>query len=163
MKPEKVVSKIIPTTCNLHSSGGCAFEALTAGDIQGLFMSCDATPLIWSLFEAKYQMTTVQPFEQKLVSWVYNRLQGAHRLIDLNYLAKRHATILEASQGIARGVASYLARHKVKDESKSPHFRPISKSVFDKKYKEFANDCIDELEHQLGRLEYQIKVKTENE
>lgn len=56
MKTETLVSKMIPQTCNLMSSGGSAFEALTAGDIQGLLMSCNATPLIWSFFEAKHMI-----------------------------------------------------------------------------------------------------------
>jgi len=40
-------------TPNFMSSGGSSFEALTTGDIQGLLMSCKATPLIWSMFNAQ--------------------------------------------------------------------------------------------------------------
>jgi len=38
------------------SSGGSAFEALTCGDIQGLLMSCEATPLIWSMLHAQQKI-----------------------------------------------------------------------------------------------------------
>lgn len=165
MKSETLVSKMLPQTCNLMSSGGSAFEALTAGDIQGLLMSCDATPLIWSFFEAKHQIRSKAEFENKLTFWLYNRIineQHRKEAIKLDYLIKNHQTALNAAYELSEGLCGYLARHKISDDKYGTYFN-IEKSKFSRYYKGFINECVADLESQLNELEWQIDKYTQNE
>ena len=158
MSIKTAISKMLPKSVNYMSSGGSAFEALTCGDIQGLLMSCEATPLIWSFFEAKYQIRDRTDFENKLVFWTYNRLQDKHKGMPLSYIAKNHTNALNASYELAEGLAKYLARHKVKADKMGMYFE-IEKSKFSRYYAPFIRECVADLEAQLGRLERQIKEK----
>jgi len=161
MKGETIAAKLNPQTCNLMSSGGGGFEALTVGDIQGLMMSVDATPLIWSYFEAKYMIQPKAHFQQKIVFWLHNRLLNQKRLSPA-YIAKNHINAVNASHQLSEGMAGYLARHKIKNEALSPWF-DIEKHTFNRKYAPFIRDCIADLEQQLRNLEWQIHEKTQKD
>lgn len=161
MSTEKTASKMIPQTVNLMSSGGCSHEALTAGDIQGLMMSIEATPLIWSFFEAKYEIQPIDQFKHKLVYWLFNRLINQQQ-IEEDYLIEHHITLVNAAHNLSEGLGNYLARHKIKDDAVSPYFRylDVQKRQFNRKYAPFINDCIADLQQELHNLEESIKERT---
>lgn len=161
MRGERIAGKLNPQTCNLMSSGGSAFEALCLGDIQGLMMSINAKPLIWSYFEAKYQIQPVVHFENKIVFWLHNRLLNQKHLTPA-YIAKNHITAVNAAHELSGGLAGYLARHKIKNLALSPWFE-IEKHTFNRKYAPFIRDCIADLEQELNKLERQIHERTQNE
>ena len=164
MKSETIASKMLEQTCNLMSSGGGSFEALTAGDIQGLLRSIEATPLIWSFFEAKYQIQPKQQFTDKMYFWMYNRLLNQKDLKP-EYIVKNHISAVNAAHELSHGLSSYLARHKVMNESLSPWFRSlkVGKHQFNRKYAPFIRECIADLEAQLGKLERKIHARTQND
>lgn len=156
------VRKMILQTPNFMSSGGSSFEALTTGDIQAVMMSCDATPLIFSFFEAKHKIRERYEFEKMLVSWMYNRLQNKHNGLNPNYVAKNHETILNASYELSEGLSKYLARHKIADDKLGSYF-DIEKSKFSRYYAPFLRGCVSDLEFELGKLERQISDKLKDE
>jgi len=164
MNSEKVASRMIEQTCNLMSSGGCAFEAIRAGDMQALYMCIEATPLTWSFFEAKYKIQPKEPFKEKLVYWMHNRLLN-QRHLNPEYIERHHVNAVFAAHDLSEGFAAYLARHKVKNEALSPWFKylKVGKHQFNRKYAPFLRECKADLEQELQKLEIMIHERTKND
>ena len=154
-----LLRKLTAQTANLMGNGGGGFDALTTGDIQGLLMSCDATPLTWAFFEAKHEIADRTRFERLLIPWTLNRLMKSSK-INLKYIAKNHTTNVQAAHELSEGLSKYLARHKIKADNLSPYFE-IEKSKFSRYYAPFIRELVADLEADLGRLERQIIERLE--
>ncbi len=163
MNNERLSAKMTAQTPNLMSSGGSAHDVLTAGDIQAVFMSCEATPLIIEFYTAKYQIGANQ-FEFLLKPWMFNRIvneQHRKEAIDLDYLAKNHGSHITAASELAEGLCKYLTRHKVSRDTFGSYF-DMHKSTFSRKYRAFIKGCADDLEAELYQLERELVEKTQN-
>lgn len=165
MNNERLSAKMTAQTPNLMSSGGSAHDVLTAGDIQAVFMACEASPLITEYYWAKYELSPPDKFEFMLKPWMYNRLVNErHRkeAMSLDYLAKNHGSAVSAASDLAEGLCRYLTRHRVSKDTFGSYFK-IHKSTFSRYYRAFVKGCADDLEAKLYKLERQLMEKTQNE
>ena len=124
------------------------------------------------LKERVYQIvqddTMRRDFKKKLAFWIHNRLLNQKHLTP-TYISKNHISAVNAAHELSDGLADYLARHKIKDESLSPWFNQphqnhrINKDMFNRKYATFIRDCISDLENDLRKLEFKIHERTKND
>lgn len=54
MRSETIASKLSPQNNLKERSGGNAFDAITSGDLYAVISACDATPLIFSYYAARF-------------------------------------------------------------------------------------------------------------
>jgi hypothetical protein len=107
---------------------------------------------------AKYGLTDSTRLENLMVFWMCNKLTGYKKPMSLEYIAKNHENVINASHELGHGLAQYLSRHKTSDEKIGKHFK-IEKTKFSRRYAPFLRDCIYDLDDQLSRLERQIIEK----
>ena len=159
-----ITKKLNVKISDMESTGASSSVVLTSIDVQLVLGSCDANPLIMSYLYAKYQLGDTQAslnhFNKLLKPFMYNRLISSKRSIDTKTLLKYHTSIINALDDVTDCVFKYLTRNKLSDYSVRKYMvDTVKKDTFRRRYMDFLQSVIIELENDLNKLLYQICKK----
>ncbi len=146
-----------------YQTGNSGF-VISSADMQAVLSSCEASPLTFAHWEARYQLGDTQlalkKFEKLLKPFMYNRLIASKSSISPKTLVKYHVTIVNALDDVSDCVFRYLTRNKIKTHRIRAFMPPnILADTFRRRYSKFMRRVIGELEQELDDLEYQIMKK----